>query len=191
LLAVVEPGMLSMRNSQIPAVDCFTAQRCDEFFAWLFGSNEAKNFDTIAVDSVSQMCEMYLAVELGGKSKAGNKVDGKAAYGNMARKVMEHMTGLYYLQQKHTYLICKEDVFEVGSTTARRPYFPGKDLNVKVPHLYDIILHVEDANIPGVGMQRCFRTLGNFDTAARDRSGRLNEYEPCDLTALFTKVVSQ
>jgi hypothetical protein len=37
-----------------------TSTKIDEFFDWLFSSNEANNFDTIAVDSASEMCDIYL-----------------------------------------------------------------------------------------------------------------------------------
>lgn len=190
LLMVCEPGMLSMRNSTIPAIDCFTPERIDEFFQWLFGSREASNFDTIAIDSISQMAEIYLDRELTGKSKGGNKVDGRAAYGNMSRKVMEHLNGLFFMQAKHTYLICKLGYREVEGANMRVPYFPGQELPVKVPHLYDVILNLDIHSIPSVGTHKAFRCAASYDTVARDRSGNLAEFEPCDLTALFNKVMA-
>lgn len=190
ILMVCEPGMLSLRNSNVPAVDCFTPERIDEFFAWLFGSREAANFDTVAIDSITQMAEIYLDRELGGKSKGGNKVDGRAAYGNMSRAVMAHLNGLFFLQQKHTYLICKQTIVEVDGFSMRAPYFPGKELPIKVPHLYDIIMHLDNQNIPGVGVHKAFRCVSSYDTVARDRSGNLAEFEPPDLSAIFAKVMA-
>jgi hypothetical protein len=190
LLLVCEPGMLSMRNSTIPAIDCFTPERIEEFFTWLFNSKEATNFDTIAIDSISQMAEIILDRELNGKSKASNKVDGRAAYGNMSRKMMEYLNGLFFLQNKHTYLICKAGTEETNAGVMNVPYFPGKDLSVKVPHLYDAILHLGLQNIPGVGQTKAFRCAASYDTVARDRSGNLAEFEQCDLAALFNKIMA-
>ena len=65
VLCVVEPGMLSMRDAtNIPAWDAYTPERIDEFFKWLFTSNEAKNFDTVGIDSISQLAEIILTQEL-------------------------------------------------------------------------------------------------------------------------------
>lgn len=190
ILAVMEPGMMSLRHSNIPAVDCFTPERIDEFFAWLFGSREATQFDTVAIDSISQMAEIYVAKELAGTSKAGNQVDGRKAYGNMHAKVMKHLNGLFFMQQKHTYLICKQGFREVNGVNQQFPYFPGKALSVDVPHLYDVILHLGVHNVPGAGQVKAFRCAASFDAVARDRSGNLAEFEPCDLTALFKKVMA-
>ena len=180
VMCVSEPGMLSMRTSTVPAFPAFTGKAIAEFFDWVLKSNEAKNFDTICIDSVSQMAEIILSEEL-----TKNK-DGRRAYGEMSRHMMNYLSGLYYAQNKHTYLICKQS----NDNGVFRPFFPGQDLNVKVPHLFDVILHLAIHNIPGFGQQKAFRTCASFDSVARDRSGKLTEFEQCDLAALFKKVMS-
>lgn len=189
-LLITEPGMMSMRTSNVPAVLGRTPEEIDDFFKWLFGSNESRKFDTVAIDSGSQLAETYLDRELEGKSKAGNKVDGKAAYGNMARTVHKHLNGLFFMQQKHVYIICKQMLAEADGVTQKKPYFPGQDLNVRIPHLYDIILHLDKQNVPGVGLTRAFRCQGDYSAVARDRSGSLAEFEPPDLAGLIKKVMS-
>ena len=189
-LLITEPGMMSMRTSTVPAVLGRTPDEIDDFFKWLFGSNESRKFDGVAIDSGSQMAETYLDRELDGKSKAGNKVDGKAAYGNMSRSVQKHLNGLFFLPQKHVYITCKQMITEADGVNQKRPYFPGQDLNVKIPHLYDIIVHLDKQNIPGYGAQRAFRCAGDYSAVARDRSGSLLEFEPPDLGALIKKVMA-
>lgn len=184
VLLAVEPGLLSMRGSTIPTWEGYTTAAIMEFFAWFTTSAESKNYDTLGVDSVSQMAEIIL------KDKLLTNKDGRKAYGEMSRAVMEIMNGLYFFPQKHIYLIAKETHLELLGTNMRRPYFPGQDLNVKVPHLYDEILHLAPATVPGVGITTAFRTKGEFDVMARDRSGRLAQFEPPDLAALFTKCMT-
>jgi hypothetical protein len=183
ILAVFEPGMLSMRSSTIPAVDLFTPERIDDFFKWLKSSHEVRNFDTIGTDSASQMAEIYL------KQGHEKNKDGRAAYGHMSDKVREHLDTLFFMQQKHTYIICKQGYAEIDGQRMAVPYFPGKDLPVYVPHLYDIILHLGIHSVPSVGQVKAFRCAASFDSVARDRSGNLAEFEPPNLTALFNKVM--
>ncbi len=185
LLLAVEPGMLSMRGSTVPAFEANTVAKIDDFFKWFLSSVEAKNYDTLGVDSVSQMAEIYVEDALRTNSH------GMKAYGEMATKVMKHINALYYHPQKHLYLIAKQTVVEENSVQKRKPYFPGKDLNVKIPHLFDEILHLGLHNIPGVvGQQKAFCTKEQYDVFARDRSGRLNEFEPPNLTDIFNKAMS-
>ncbi|AMW36150.1 recombinase [Xanthomonas phage XAJ2] len=185
VLCVVEPGMLSMRRAtNIPAFEAYTAPRIYEFFDWLFKSNESKNFDTVCVDSVSQMAEVILTDMLKKHSH------GMKAYGEMSIKVMEILNALYYLRNKHMYLIAKQGTIEEGGIQKRRPFFPGQDLNVKVPHMFDQILHIGKARVPGVMNEvNAIRCMPTIDIMARDRSGLLAEFEPMDLAALFKKVM--
>lgn len=182
----VEPGLLSMRGSEVTTCFAPTAELIDDFFVWLFNSKEAANFDTVCVDSVSQMAEIFVIQEL-----KRNK-DGRKAYGEMSRRMMEHLNGLYYTRNKHTYLICKQGTVEENGVQKRRPFFPGQDLSVKVPHLYDEILHLGKANVPGVaGEVMALRTRASYDVLARDRSGRLAEFEQPHLSNLFNKILQQ
>lgn len=184
VLLAVEPGLLSMKSSNIPTFQAITTAQIDEFFTWIFNSAEAKNFDTVGVDSISQAAEIVL-----GERLKANK-DPRKAYGEMSQKVMEWANGLYFMQGKHTYLIAKQAVVEEGAGMRKKPYFPGQDLNVKIPHLYDEILHLGKALIPGHGEAIAIRTKETFDIMARDRSGKCNELEPPNLTALFQKIMS-
>lgn len=181
VLLAVEPGLLSMRNSTVPTYMAPTWVKIREFFDWVFSSNEVKNFDTIALDSASQMGEIHL------RDNPGKVAHGLPRYGKMAEDVGDILHKLYYMQQKHTYLICKQEIID---GPMKRPYFPGKDLNIKVPHLYDAILHVDNQAVPSVGTVKAFQCHSSFDSQCRDRTGNLNQFEPPDLSALFAKCMS-
>lgn len=187
MILVTEPGMLSLRKiTNIPAWEAYDDKRIDEFFEWLFKSNETKNFDTVCIDSVSEMAEIYL------KAALKKNKHGLAAYGEMADRVMPHINGLYHLQNLNTYLICKQEIIEVDNINTKQPYFPGNVCKTQIPHKYDVILHLDDYNIPNSpppGHFRCFRTSATMGVTARDRSGNLAEFEPLDLTALFKKAM--
>lgn len=184
VLCSIEPGLLSMRDSNVPTWQAFTTKAIDEFFEWLLKSNETKNFDTVCIDSGSQLAEVYL------KEEVTKHKDGRKVYGEMSAKVMKHMEALYFLPQKHVYIICKQTTVDDGGIRYNRPHFPGQDLNVKIPHLFDIILHLAVHNIPGYGQHKAFKTQQSFDALARDRSGKLSEYEQPNLTEIFRKATS-
>lgn len=186
----IEPGILTLRNWDGVIVPGETVEQINDFFAWLEGSAEAKNFDTVAVDSVSEMAEVYLRREMAGTSKAGNKVNGMAAYGEMAKKTMKNLFFLNGMKEKHAYLIAKQLLSPEDEGTKKRPYFPGKQLNTEVPHLFDLIMELGTHNIPGHGAYHCFRTRDSFSSLARDRSGKLDEYEQANLAHVFNKCMS-
>lgn len=188
VLCACEPGLRSMANSSIPTWEAYTLQRMSEFFDWLFGSHEARAFDTVGVDSVSQYAEIALAHAM----HSSRNRDPRSWYGDMSKEVFDKMSGLYFLQQKHVYLIAKKQQMEEGTANRlrARPYFPGKELHVKVPHLYDEILHMEKTLWVQDGKYYpVFRTQPNDAVLARDRSGKLAELEGADLSALISKAM--
>lgn len=185
VLLVCEPGMGSMRDAHnIPAWDGLTMAGADEFFKWLFNSAEAKKFDTCCVDSFSQYAELVLAYYLKKHSH------GLKAYGAMSEHVMDVANKLFYMPQKHMYLICKEGGREEQGINKRVPFFPGQDLNVKMPHLFDAILRVARTTIMGQnGKVLAIQTRGD-DVMARDRFGKLDEFEPPHFGNLVRKALS-
>lgn len=184
VMLACEPGMLSMRGSSVPTFQAFTAKLLNEFFDWLFGSAEVKNFDTIAIDSTSQMAEIYLA-----EAKKNNK-HGLQAYGEMAVNTLKQLDTLYYMQHKHTYLICKEAAVDDNGIRIRKPYFPGQQLPVEVPHKYDVVTRLAIHNVPGIGAVKAFRCIGSIEETARNRTGTLAEFEEPEFSKLVAKVMS-
>ena len=162
---------MSLRGSNVPTWEAYSADKVDEFFEWLFKSNEAKKFQTVVVDSISQMAELYL-------QKALKEVKhGLQAYGTMSTQTLAKLNALYFTKEKHTYLTAKQEIITDGFSY-KRPYFPGKELPVKIPHMYDAILHLDLQNIPGYGTHKAFRCHPAIDVLARDRTSLLSEYEP-------------
>lgn len=185
VILAIEPGMLSLRGETTPAYLADTPSKVDEFFKWWFGSDEVRNFDTLVVDSVSQMAENYLEEEL----KKHNH--GLKAYGEMSTRTMNHLRDIFNQNEKHAYLICKQSLVEEAGVMKRHPSFPGKDLNTKIPHMFDIVAQIGLATVPGIAYPvSAVRTKSTFDCVARDRSGKLNELEPPNLNDIFSKIMS-
>jgi hypothetical protein len=185
LLLATEPGLLSMRGSKIPTYEAYTPARVDEFFKWFFNSTETKNFDTLGIDSASQIADIYLI-----DAQKNNK-HGLKAYGEMAENTMEHLRTLYYTRYKHTYVICKEEIKDLDGQSMRRPYFPGQVLPISVPHLYDFILRLAKTNVPGVqGETLAFQCQGSYNVLSRNRTGNLSQYEPPNFSTLVDKAMN-
>lgn len=185
VLLACEPGLLSMKGSQVPTFKADHARHIDDFFAWFFNSKEANTFDTLGLDSASEMCEHYL--------RAAEKTNkhGLAAYGEMAENVLKQLDLLYQMPYKHAYIIAKQEILPVKGINYARPYYPGKQLPVQMPHKYDGIFQLDVHNVPGVGQVKAFRCQGSIDAMARDRTGNLSEYEQPDFGKLVTKAIGK
>lgn len=180
VLLACEPGLLSMRNSDVPTWIAPTKDKIDEFFKWFELSSEAKKFDTLAIDSVSQMCEIAL-------NEAKKRIKhGLQIYGDMNDYIYPYMERLYFMPEKHMYLIAKEEVQDSG---LRRPYYPGKQLPIQIPHRYDCILRLAKVPVPNVGEATAFQCNGTYDVIARNRTADLAEFEQPDFGLIVKKVM--
>jgi hypothetical protein len=177
----MEPGFLSMQGSNVPTYEAETTKRIDEFFAWLKGSRERYNYHTVCLDSASEMCDIYL------RENPKKISHGMQLYGAMAEWAFEKLQYLFSAPQMHTYIICKQMIEKSDAAQKLVPYFPGKELNATVPYLYDELLHIDIHSVPGVGQTRAFHCHSGFGVACRDRSGRLAEYEPPELSNIIAK----
>ena len=184
LLLATEPGLLSMKGSKIPTFEAYTPDKVNEFFKWFFNSTETKNFDTLGIDSGSQIADIYLVA-----AQKSNK-HGLKAYGEMADNTMEHLRTLYYTRYKHTYVICKEEIKDMDGQSMRRPYFPGQVLPISVPHLYDFILRLSKSIVPVHGEVLAFQCNGSYNVMARNRTGNLDDYEPPHFGNLVEKAMN-
>jgi hypothetical protein len=178
VLLATEPGLLSMRNSKVPTWIAPTKTLIDDFFKWFEHSAENKNFDTLAIDSASGMCDIAL--------NESKKAHGLGQYGDMADYVLPYLQRLYWMPQKHMYIICREELTVDGK---RRPSFPGQQLNRDVPHLYDCILRLAKTQVPNEGEVLAFQCNGSYDIVARNRVSTLNTFEPPNFGDLVRKAM--
>lgn len=194
LLLAAEPGLRSMAHLNVPTYEAHTIAKLEEFFTWFNSSAEVNQFDTLIIDSGSQVAEIVLSDYL------TRHKDPRKAYGELSIKVCGWFSDLYFMKNKHIIMICKETKEEIGSNvvnkggqfivetkTRLRPYFPGQDLNVKIPHQYDEILHIDHRTVPSVGKTLAIFTQGSEEIYARDRSGNLDPLEPPDWGVIIGK----
>ena len=76
---------------------------------------------------------------------------------------------------------------EEAGTSQFEPYIPGKILPFQLPYLVDEVLYY-DLDRKGV-RQLCTKASRKY--IAKDRSGKLDEFESPDLTQIFNKIANK
>ena len=178
-----EGGLLSIQDANLPFIEITNMDELKETFMWVSQSAEAKGFESVAIDSISEIAEVVLAHE-----KRINK-DGRAAYGEMQIQVIDIMRAFRDLRGKHVYFSAKAEKSQ--DETGRilyAPSMPGNKLSQQIPYLVDemFALRVEkDAD--GV-THRALLCDSDGLWLAKDRSGKLASWEAPDLGAIITKM---
>lgn len=184
LYIAVEHGQVSLQGTNVPALAAYTLPEYFAAIKWVCESSEAKQYDTIYIDSVSHFAALVLKEELSKKSASGAKVNGEAAYGEMARRVLQCLDTLYSLPDKNVIALAQLNDKE----PQHKPYFDGKEINIKLRHLFDAVLHLGMHEVPEKGLKYSLQCRETPEIFARCRFNHCDDYERPNLTYLFNKL---
>lgn len=178
-----EGGLLSIQDADVPYIEIKTMDDLMEAYSWCKESTEANGFQSVALDSISEVAEVVLAYEL------KNNKDGRAAYGELNTTMQAMIRAFRDLPGKHVYFSAKmEKSQDENGRILFSPSMPGKSLSQNLPYFFDevLALRVErDQEGRNVRALMC-DTDGLW--LAKDRSGKLDAYEAPDLGAIIAKI---
>jgi hypothetical protein len=187
LLLAAEPGLLTLRNHRIPAIKIQTVNDLTEALEWIRYSEQARAFQTIYIDSITEVAEVVLA-----NAKMLN-TDPRKAYGELIEKMVMTIKAYRDISGKHVIMTAKQESAqdEVTKITAYGPSMPGAKLGPQMPYLFDEVFRLgimKDQNNQDI---RFIQTKPDMQYEAKDRSGVLDQYEPADLSVIFQKILAK
>ena len=178
-----EGGLLSIQGADVPFIEINSMATLMEAYTWLTKSEESKQFESVALDSISEIGEVVLAEEL-----KRNK-DGRAAYGELNTVMASMIRAFRDLPNKHVYFTAKCDKSQ--DETGRMlfaPSMPGKSLSMQIPYFFDLLLALRvEKDAEGLS-QRALMCDSDGIWQAKDRSGKLDTWEAPDLGAIIAKI---
>jgi hypothetical protein len=181
-----EAGLLSIKGADLPYIEINTMADLYEAYEWATSSEEAKHFESIALDSISEIGEVVLSAEKKVKID-GKKIHGMKAYGEMQDKMADLIRAFRDLPDRHVYFSAKmeKSTDEVG-TVSYAPSLPGNKFAQQLPYFFDEVfaLRIE-------GGHRALLTQTDGLWSAKDRSGLLDLWEKPDLGAVIRKIAGQ
>jgi len=181
-----EAGLLSLRNFNIPVIEIKSIEDLQEAYQWVTESDEAKNFETICLDSLSEIAEVVLS-----NAKANAK-DPRQAYGELIEKMGTTARAFRDLSGKHVYMSAKQEAIkdETAGTTLYGPSMPGAKLGAQLPYLFDEVFRLGIGRTPDGVEYRYLQTRPDFQSDCKDRSGCLDAVEKPDLTYIINKILN-
>jgi hypothetical protein len=180
-----EAGLLPLRDYNIPVIQIRTVEDLMEAHRWAESSAEAQQFQTICIDSLTEVGEVVLA-----NAKQIVK-DPRQAYSELIEKMGRTIRAFRDLDGKHVYMAAKQDLVKDESTgvTLSGPSMPGVKLAQQLPYLFDEVFHLGVNKDKNGNTFRFFRTEPDLQVEAKDRSGRLDPVEFPDLTYIINKIL--
>jgi hypothetical protein len=181
-----EGGLLVLRDYDLPYIEIKTIADIYEAYAWLTSSDEANKFESVALDSITEIAEVVLTAEKNVKVD-GKKIHGMKAYGEMADKVADLIRAFRDLPSHHVYFSAQMEKSqdELGAVLYA-PAMPGNKFAQKLPFFFDEVFAFRFE----AGHHAILTATDGVWTAG-DRSGKLDQWEKPDLGAIIRKIAGQ
>lgn len=184
-----EGGLLSIRGADVPYIEITSMEDLKEAYVWLLDSAEAKAYQSVCLDSISEVAEVVLGSELSKKGPDGKKVDGRAAYGETGSVMGSLIRAFRDLPGRHVYMSAKLDKTqdEMGRILYG-PSMPGKTLTKQLPYFFDFVFAMRAEKDADGETQRALQTDGDGLWLAKSRSSALETWEAPDLGEIIKKI---
>ena len=178
-----EGGLLSIQDADLPYIEISDMDTLREAYTWLAESDEAKQYQSVALDSISEIAEVVLNAE-----KKATK-DPRQAYGAMQEQMADIIRAIRDLPGRHVYMSAKlEKTQDEMGRVLYAPSMPGNKTGQALPYFFDEVLALRVEN-DGEGVtQRALMCDSDGLWAAKDRSGKLATWEAPDLGAIIAKI---
>jgi len=178
-----EGGLLSIKDSNLPFLQIENMQTLKEAYEWATNSDEAKQFESIALDSLSEIAEVVLSAE-----KVTAK-DPRQAYGEMQDQMTKLIRAFRDLPGKHVYFSAKvEKAQDEMGKLLYYPSMPGNKTGQQLPYFFDEVLALQVGKDQEGTTQRALLTESDGQWVAKDRSGKLSVWEMPDLNNIINKI---
>ena len=183
IIISAEAGLLSLVGEDLPYLEVESMASLRDAFAWLASSEEARDFASVAIDSISEIAEVVLNYE----KKIAK--DPRQAYGAMQEQMTDLIRAFRDLPGRHVYMSAKleKSTDELGKVFYA-PSMPGNKTGQALPYFFDEVLALRvERDAEGVP-QRGLMCATDGLWSAKDRSGRLDAWEAPDLGAVIAKI---
>lgn len=183
IIISAEAGLLSLSDLDIPYIDVSNIAALREAYEFVSGSKEAQQFQSIAIDSISEIAEVVLSAE-----KKATK-DGRAAYGNMSEQMTEIIRAFRDISHKNIYMSAKiEKMQDETGRILYGPSMPGNKLGQQLAYFFDECFPLRVEKDEEGKLIRMLQTESDSSYVAKDRSGKLSSWEEANLGAIIGKI---
>ena len=181
-----EGGLLSIQDADLPYIEISSMEVLREAYQWLTQSDEAKGFQSVALDSISEIAEVVLNAE-----KKATK-DPRQAYGAMQEQMADIIRAFRDLPGRHVYMSAKlEKTQDEMGRVLYSPSMPGNKTGQSLPYFFDEVLALRVEKDGDGNTQRALMCDSDGLWLAKDRSGKLSSWEAPDLGAVISKIGGQ
>lgn len=187
LILSAESGLLSLKDYDLDVIKINSIKDVYDAYEFITESNDAKKYETICLDSVSEIAEVLLIEH----KKLSD--DPRKSYPKLSDDMSSLLRGYRDLPDKHVYFSCKQVkvVDENNGITTYQPMMPGSNLMNNIGYFFDEVANIRIFKDDEGEEYRALQCIPDRTYDAKDRSSELDKIEKPDLTYIFNKCMGK
>lgn len=194
LILAAEDGLGTVAHANIPFIRITTRQDLKNYQAWLSDARNLANYDWIVLDSLSNLTQVIFTEIM--KSMPTCK-EPRKFYGELTDCIVPFLQTLFGLAKNVMVIAWQGDEnTPAGAFVRHLPVTKGQAIANYCMHFFDMTLHMALHQVQQTQLDGSVQTvtLPYLQTRefnyifARDRTGKLDNFEPADMTQLLNKL---
>lgn len=178
-----ESGLSSLSDMDLPYEIIDSLEKLYEVYQWLIETEEGQSFNSVAIDSISEIAEVVLSAE----KKIAK--DPRQAYGATQEKLTDLIRAFRDIPGKNVYMTAKlEKATDEQGRLLYYPSMPGNKLGQALPYFFDHVFAMRAEKDEEGKTQRFLQTENDGLWMAKVRGLSLEAYELPDLGSIIKKL---
>ena len=181
IILSAENGLLSLKSKAVPYIQIDDIEALRKAYTWLIKSDEGKQYQTICIDSISEVCDQAMTEC---KQRIGN--DPAKLYPELRASVLPLLSA-FKSMPRHFVAIAHETTKQSQHDHLTAPSVTGNKLSDDLPYVFDVVLHY---TLDGDG-NRVVYTNADTGSVAKDRTGLLSPEIPDIDERFLCKIINK
>lgn len=183
-----EKKLISLKDFKIPVILIENFSDLEEAYRFVTTNKKADQFETIAIDSISDIAETILSDY---KNDPDTNDHGQAAYGHLADKLGPMIKKFRDIPNKHKYFIAKSKMVEDIYTKMNMfgPSLPGRVLPDNISYEFDYVFAMRVGETESGSKYRYLQTQSDLQWVAKGHDS-LKDVERPNLSVIFKKLTA-
>ena len=177
-----EAGLLALRGTGLPFWEINNMEDMGEAYTYLTTDPEGMKFESIALDSISEIAEVILSAE---KKKT---TDARQAYGKLQEQIGDLIRAFRDIPGRNVYFSAKMEKLVTDDGILFSASLPGNKTAQALPYFFDEVFALRINKNEDGTVDRMLQTSPDGIWSAKDRSGCLDTWELPDLGAIIKKI---
>ncbi|MCP4468898.1 MAG: ATP-binding protein [Halieaceae bacterium] len=184
LIISAEGGLLSIQDApdNIDTVEVGSIDQIREVYSML---EQGSDYKLVCLDSLTEIAEVVLAYE------KGQTKDPRQAYGALIDEMGHLVRAFRDLPAYHVLMTSKQERIkdENNGSMLYIPSMPGSKVAQQLPYWFDLVFAYRVEKNPEGETVRWLQTERDGQHEAKDRSGKLDDFEVPDMAVIISKIL--